>query len=138
MNTFIIHYTSEGRIIHALTPATEEYIEAANKRGDTFAIFEGDYPNDILSNYWYNIEQGEYLRREDAPFELSGADFKADGVDSITLSGLPNPCVVMVDDEEYTITDGQLVLDSEVPAQYHLRINHWPYKDWYRVVEAIP
>lgn len=51
---------------------------------------------------------------------------RADGIDAARVSGLPNPTRVVVrggEQEEFDVTDGELVLRFVVPGVYHLRID---------------
>lgn len=52
----------------------------------------------------------------------------ADGEDTATLTGLPDPCTVIVDDEAYEVTGGTLEIASDMPAVYRIEIEDpFPY-----------
>lgn len=56
----------------------------------------------------------------------------ANGVDSITLSGLPNPCSVISDPEEpeeerLTVEGGGFIFTAEHPGKYQFRIERFPF-----------
>lgn len=60
---------------------------------------------------------------------------ESDGVDEVVFSDLPNPCSVIVDDEEPVIvTDGTFEFTSETPGEYVITINQWPYQDFQKVI----
>lgn len=56
----------------------------------------------------------------------------ANGNDSITLSGLPNPCSVISDpedpeEEHLTVAGGGFVFTAENPGKYRFRIERFPF-----------
>lgn len=58
----------------------------------------------------------------------------ADGVDSITLTGLPDPCEVIIDDPdpdvETTVTEvtgGGFVFVADDPGVYTVEVRRWPF-----------
>lgn len=55
---------------------------------------------------------------------------KADGKEVIPIGGLPNPCVVKVDEAEYLIKGGQLDFAVDAPGTYKISIDQWPYLPW--------
>ena len=56
----------------------------------------------------------------------------ANGTDSITLTGLPNPCSVISDPEEpeeerMTVDGGGFIFTAENPGKYRFRIERFPF-----------
>ena len=45
-----------------------------------------------------------------------------------TLSGLPDPCSVTINEQTYTVTGGQVELDFPQPGQYHIQLSAWPWQ----------
>ena len=45
-----------------------------------------------------------------------------DGVDTATVSGLPDPCRVQIDGEAYEVTGGTLELQTDQPGAYTIKI----------------
>ena len=45
-----------------------------------------------------------------------------------TLSGLPDPCSITINDQSYTVTGGQVELDFPQPGQYHIQLSAWPWQ----------
>lgn len=60
----------------------------------------------------------------DLPEELQ---IDADGVDEARLENLPTPCRITVDGVEYTVEDGEFVMTAELPAEYVVVVDQWPY-----------
>lgn len=48
----------------------------------------------------------------------------ADGVDTATISGLPNPSLLDVNGSEVTVTDGTLELTTSLPGSYVIRLRN--------------
>lgn len=58
----------------------------------------------------------------------------ADGVDSITLTGLPDPCDIIIDDPDPTVettvtevTGGGFVFVADDPGVYTVEVRRWPF-----------
>lgn len=45
-----------------------------------------------------------------------------------TIADLPRPCAIRVDGEAMTIEDGALTLEGDMPAEYEIAFDQWPYK----------
>lgn len=60
---------------------------------------------------------------------------QADGIDTITLTGLPNPCEVIIDapdpDVETTVTEvtgGGFIFSADDPGVYTVEVRRWPFR----------
>jgi hypothetical protein len=58
----------------------------------------------------------------------------ADGVDSITLTGLPDPCDIIIDDPDPTVettvtevTGGGFIFTAADPGVYTVEVRRWPF-----------
>ncbi len=60
----------------------------------------------------------------------------ADGIDTATLSGLPDPCTILINGQEHTVTGGTLDLDADRPGTYRVEIRHFPYRDFAQEITA--
>ncbi|MFM2045237.1 MAG: hypothetical protein RLY86_3813 [Pseudomonadota bacterium] len=60
----------------------------------------------------------------------------ADGIDTATLSGLPDPCTVTVNGQDHSVTGGVLELDADHPGTYRVEIRHFPYRDFVQEITA--
>lgn len=60
----------------------------------------------------------------------------ADGMDTATLSGLPVPCTVLIDGEEFLVEDGSLEFVAMAPGDYFVSVDHPEhYAQWW-VIDA--
>ena len=62
------------------------------------------------------------------------ATLLADGIDSITLTGLPDPCDIVIDDPDPTVettvtevTGGGFVFVADDPGVYTVEVRRWPF-----------
>lgn len=70
---------------------------------------------------------------------LAGFDkttIAADGVDEAVLSGIPDPCTVLIDGQPHEITGNELRISSTTTASYRVAIDHWPHMPFRAVVTA--
>lgn len=66
----------------------------------------------------------------------SKAKIAPDGVEVVTLSGLPVPCRVEVGVDEYEVTDGVFEWGTRRAGTYPLRVVAFPFLDWEGTVTA--
>lgn len=66
--------------------------------------------------------------------EVDKTTLVADGIDSITLTGLPDPCDIVIDDpdplvetSEETVTGGGFVFVADDPGVYTVEVRRWPF-----------
>jgi hypothetical protein len=66
--------------------------------------------------------------------EVNKTTLVADGVDSITLTGLPDPCQIIIDDPDplvetttTTVTGGGFVFVADDPGIYTVEVRRWPF-----------
>jgi hypothetical protein len=73
-----------------------------------------------------NLITKEVIGKSILPCTISKTSLLADGVDSIVISNLPNPCHVLLEGEgEYTTSDGVLEFTMEMSGEYRV-ICHSP------------
>lgn len=60
----------------------------------------------------------------------------ADGIDEISLSGLPVPCVVHINGEDIPVDDGSLELSIDQPGVYRVRVSAKYHIQWRGKIEA--
>ncbi|MFV3131961.1 hypothetical protein [Niveispirillum sp. KHB5.9] len=87
---------------------------------------------DLLADY---VVSGTITPRPILP-QFDKTSILADGTDIATLSGLPDPCTVLVNGEEHTITGGTLELDADYPGTWRVEIRHFPYRDFVQEITA--
>jgi hypothetical protein len=94
-----------------------------------------DDTNDLI--HWINPVT---LLREDRPAmpgTLNKATITSDGQDEATISNLPQPCIATINWEPYEITDGTLVLTSDIPMVFKVEVEAFPHLPATFEVEAI-
>jgi len=85
----------------------------------------------------YFVNNGEVAIRPLNPATISALTLLADSIDSITISSLPNPCSVTVDDATYEVTDGSFEFSTTMPGAYSVVVESFPYKPTTFEVTAI-
>lgn len=132
---WIVH-DADGRITQTVEGEVDEtFPERVAALGGTAA----QVPlQDIFDRRVHEIyfRDGEVVRRPIIDAAPSKLQISADGVDTSVIDGLPRPCEVVVNGEAYTIDDGRLDLTSDMPADYEIRIDHWPFMPWSATVAA--
>lgn len=106
----ITYYTETGEITGVLT-ASPNTIEP-NKVG-LWVYGSGD----IESQY---IKEGQITDRPIQQTELNG----------LTLTGLPIPCTIFINDQSYDCDSETVELEFDQPTLYTIRVESWPYIDW--------
>lgn len=70
--------------------------------------------------FYYDENANEFVERAVLSFDKT--EINADDTDTATLDGLPDPCTVLIDDEEYEVSGGKLELTADVPATYQVHV----------------
>lgn len=63
------------------------------------------------------------------PCAIDKESMLADGIDSITISNLPNPSIVVFEDEEYEVVDGAFQFTLDLAGEYRIRCKAYGYID---------
>jgi hypothetical protein len=103
-------------------------------------IFFGSEDHDFIESesdpsiHYVVISQGEasIFPRPNLQVSANKTTLISNGVDSVTLGGLPNPCEVVQDpgepeEERITVTGGGFVFTAENPGKYQFRIERFPF-----------
>jgi hypothetical protein len=80
----------------------------------------------------YFVSQGKVAARSALTANLDKTSIKADGNDTATIAGLPNPTVLYLrgphGGEQISVTDGSFVLTTTWPGTYQIRtLDAWPF-----------
>jgi hypothetical protein len=94
-----------------------------------------DSPADPEVHYVYIVgETASVIERPPIPYQIDKTTITADGVDFLTISGLHNPCDVIVDDPDplvetstITVTGGSFEFSAEDPGLYTIQISRFPF-----------
>lgn len=61
------------------------------------------------------------------PVECSKFSLIADGVDEVQVTNIPNPGVVTVDGARFEVTDGAFEFSVDLPGEYEVVVEAFPY-----------
>jgi hypothetical protein len=136
-----IYRRDTGKIVQysAFSCGDGDHIHEAdniNARLDFFGSEEHswvDSPSDIFLEYVLSVNGVPIVTpRPNLRVKVNKTTLVADGVDSITLSGLPIPCEMVQDpgepeEQQFTVTEGGFVFTAEDPGKYQFRIERFPF-----------
>lgn len=121
-----VNYAPETGAVTGLTfTAPEGFREHLVEMGATFIEVAGNEVNALYYTQKCFVRDGKLMVRPvfDAPDVI---EIDADGVNTATIL-LPTPCDITIDGEPHTIMDGELVLQSDMEADYDVQLVQWPY-----------
>lgn len=126
-----IYWNETGKIKsirHCFSHA--ELLNQIKNKPNTLSLFEGDITND----QYIDILQNPPIVRDKT---ITVADFDklsilADGIETATLSNLPIPCTVYLDENPHIVSDGIFIFDTADIGDYEIYIDEVAYlrKDW--------
>lgn len=93
-------------------------------------------PEITHDQHYFDIQADEVKLKPTIP-PVDDTTIKADGSDTVTVTGLPKPIVVKVDETEYEIKDGKIVFATTDAGVYNFIIDQWPYMPWTMKVTAL-
>ncbi|WP_043062088.1 hypothetical protein [Brucella anthropi] len=88
---------------------------------------------DIAASYY--IVDGSLSIRPIA--SISSTEIKADGIDSATITGIPEGAHVRIDGYIYEISGGSLEFTTDHPGTYRISIDTWPLLPFEAEVKAL-
>lgn len=90
-------------------------------------------------------EQPVLLDRPPIPYQISKTSLTVDGEDFLTISGLHDPCNVVIDDPDplvetisETVTGGSFEFAAETPGVYTIQITKFPFLPLTLEITAVP
>jgi len=130
MSLYAIYDPATGRIIRfGGCPASMVAIQAGP--GETvLEVPETTVFNDIT----HYIVAGVVTPRPSLTLDKTA--IAANGLDTATLSGLPNPCTIFVDGTSQTVTDGVLELSATIAETWTIEVNQFPLRPFKATVAA--
>ena len=86
----------------------------------------------VVGNYnwdthYINLDTHQPILRNECPYSINKTIFTADGVDAITITALPVPCLVSIDDATYTVTDSIFEFSTGLKGKYKIILEHFPF-----------
>ena len=140
MNRFIAYETATGKILGSFSGEeinADEHMNNFPNGSSKLDVTGVATPPDLRKAY-VDLSGAEprVLPMIGLPLAVSKETVIADGVDSTTISGVPEGLEILVDGTSYTVTDGSLELSFSVPDTYLLTANQWPWLPWKKEIVA--
>jgi hypothetical protein len=118
-------------------PVDDTYVERVRSFGfNVKRVPDAWMADKTAADIWVDPATEEEQVRPLLEIHLSRTAIKADGKRLATITGLPRPCTVLINGETHVIGDGRLDLVSDMPGDYEIRIDQWPYLPWSATVSA--
>ena len=124
MKNYIV-YTNAGVILRTgVCPQDSLLLQAVES--DSY-VTEG-IANDVTQ--W--VDNGTVKDKEEFPAIISTLTLEANGLDSVSILGLPTPCTIKIDDNVYEVEDGEFEFTTDLPGTYKIKAESFPYlpKEW--------
>jgi len=100
-----------------------------------------DLYNGEVDDLYVDVATETVRRREPCPGDLDRPKVAADGTDTATISGLPEPCGVEVVSGQTrvrrTVEDGVIEIAVDTPATYEVTVEAWPHLPTTFRIEAV-
>lgn len=113
----------ETQTAAALVPWGEDQYALAEFQGNPDVNYIGTIGGQIV-----------LLDRPPVPYHVDKTTISAGGVDFATITGLHNPCEIVVDDPDptvettvYVVEDGGFEFAADVPGLYTIEVRHFPF-----------
>jgi hypothetical protein len=123
-----IIYNEAGEILRTVS-APREIMTLQCKQGEFFVYGEG---NDTTQY----ITQGELTDKPMMPIVIDKLNCLADGVELITVTGIPVGASITLGDLSAIAEDDSLELSFDIPGSYPLSIQRWPYVSYGVTIDA--
>ncbi|MBC2806645.1 hypothetical protein C3Y94_026185 [Rhizobium ruizarguesonis] len=127
----IIEHNSDGLITHLVfDPVPHDLFQVMDSNGITYLNFPPVQTEDGTKNVECDvsldyIKDGQITRR---PALQVPESVTLRVGETFVVTGLPDPINVVVDGQVNEITGGSLELDADMPAEYRLFFDKWPYQ----------
>jgi len=79
-----------------------------------------------MKTQYLDVDIDMVVNRPQISAEPDKLVFNADGVDSVIISGLPNPCTIKVGGDEYFVDDGEFEFTVDVVGNYNIECTAFP------------
>lgn len=122
-------YNSVG-VIMRTGNCPAEALSMQARDGET--VVEGHWPDD---EYYFDGDQPK-PKKEITP-TFSKKTLAADGTDSITISGIPAPCRVALEETVYDVPDGVFEFTVDQLGVHAIQIRATHYHDFNATVEVV-
>jgi hypothetical protein len=131
MPIYKIQTTEEGVIIGIQEiydyGSTAAGIEGYVVEDEILGAYLRDNFESFISSYYYDIENDLLLERPAITATPDKTSMLADGVDTVTITGLPVPCTIVIDETSYEVPDGSFAFSTTLAGTYIISIDNFPY-----------
>ncbi|WLR91013.1 hypothetical protein [Shinella zoogloeoides] len=121
----VVFDPADGRIqqtvFDPIPPGLERVL---TDNGQNFLFTHQEIGPSIYDDYF--VSDGALTRRPDFP--IPHAEISLGVGEGIALEGLPQPCRIFVEGAEIVVNDGELTIESDMPAEYEILFDQWPFK----------
>jgi len=128
----LFYHDADGRLTGQASGAfTPKDVEGFRERGIPFLVVPDKAS--IATNY---VVDGELVARPAADIRITKTEFPANRRARATITGLPDPCTLLIDGEPITVKGGRLELTADMPATYSIVFDSFPYLPWFAEITA--
>lgn len=132
---FTVYNKKTGKVFDIIEDAPQGYIPI---------VEEGyGYVKGLADPHKQYVKDGAIVDRPAVNYTCSSTTITANGVSTVTIGNLPNgfhPCYIKIPDgdiQEIEIDDGILVMTTDYPGEYKVRIDPFPYQPIEVIINAI-
>lgn len=129
MAGFVVYDTADGRIIRSGF-CSDADVEL-QPQGSNEAVVLSDGPVRFENHF---VSNGEVMPRPEMDLSLDKSAVAVNEI--VTISGVPQGCEVVFDDELHTINDGVMEWSSAVAGSYELLFSFFPFREEVIVIEV--
>lgn len=116
-----VMYDDTGMIVSIMVGLEADAAQCCHQEGWKYIS------TDVSPGYdYYYVDQDQLKSKLAFAGILDKTQVKADGNDYITLTSLPIPCTVSVNNKTYEVTDGTAQISFNLPGNYMLSITSVP------------
>lgn len=123
-----------GKIKYTLQITTEAARAAVEQFGEHLAEGDGE-----AQTHYVDVHAVPPILRGKQPQQTQQdkVELHADGVELLTLSALPVPCIATIGGERYNVDDGVLEWGTLRRGDYHITVEAVPFLTWESEVRAV-
>ena len=125
MSGVVIGYDADGRMIN-MAVCDDSAAQTTEFEGYGLTVLVIPDRRDLPDPSSEYVSGGALTARPDQATAVSGTN----------LINLPIPAWVTIGEDRYEVTDGTAELSFPIPGKYGVKVEAYPYKDWYGEITA--
>ena len=131
----ITYLKATGKIMSVITASNTTKLELQVAYDSDLGMIEGDYS--VQNNYVdITVDPVTIQTRADLSADFDALTVTAAGSSYITLSSLPIPCTVYVDQVATAVDDGSFEFDADAVGEYKIAVDELTFKRKEWIVNA--